>query len=182
MVSLPDGISLADLQKLTSLLLASGASVDEINTIRKHIESLKGGKLARQAFPAPLVTLILSDVVGDPLEVIGSGPSVPDPTTYSDALNILQKYDILEAAPQSIRAHLELGRRGRFLKRRNLARIFRNVRNILIGSNELVRSRCARRRSRISHAATDDLPCRGARRRAGCWPRHSPDGGVTAAR
>jgi hydroxypyruvate reductase len=138
MVSLPEGISLAELQELTALLLASGASVDEINTIRKHIEALKGGKLARQAFPASLITLILSDVVGDPLEVIGSGPSVPDPTTYADAFNILQKYNILEAAPQTIRVHLERGLRGEIPETPKPGEtIFRNVRNILIGSNAL---------------------------------------------
>jgi hydroxypyruvate reductase len=86
-----EGISLEDLQSLTSLLLASGARIDEINTIRRHLDRVKGGGLAR-ATKAKIISLILSDVIGNPLEAIASGPTAPDPTTKEDALKILKKY------------------------------------------------------------------------------------------
>ncbi len=88
------GLTLEDLQELTDGLLRSGATINELNTVRKHCSRLKGGNLARLAAPADVVTLILSDVVGDPLDVIASGPTVPDPTTVSDARRVLQRYDI----------------------------------------------------------------------------------------
>lgn len=104
-----DGVSLADLQILTGLLLRSGATINELNTVRKHLDRLKGGGMARAANPAPLSALILSDVVGDPLEVIASGPTVPDPTTYRDAWDILERYRLVEQTPAAIRAHLQAG-------------------------------------------------------------------------
>jgi len=88
------GLHLADLQALTSALLRSGATINELNTVRKHWSRIKGGQLARLAAPATLVTLVLSDVVGDPLEVIASGPTVPDPTTVADARAVLERYGI----------------------------------------------------------------------------------------
>ena len=88
------GLGLDDLQELTDALLRSGATINELNTVRKHCSSFKGGNLARLAAPAGLVTLVLSDVVGDPLDVIASGPTVPDPTTTADAQEILDRYSI----------------------------------------------------------------------------------------
>ncbi len=93
------GMTLADLQSLTDALLRSGATIQEINTVRKHCSGIKGGHLARLAAPATVVTLILSDVVGDALDVIASGPTVPDPTTIADAQAILSRYAILPANP-----------------------------------------------------------------------------------
>ena len=107
-----DGLTLDDLQRITALLLACGADITEINTLRKHLDEVKGGKLARYAYPAQLVTLIFSDVIGDPLEVIASGPTVADPTTYQDALGILERYGIQEATPPAILAHLQRGLAG----------------------------------------------------------------------
>lgn len=106
------GVSLAEKQRLTSLLIDSGARIDEINVVRKHLSSIKGGQLARLAAPARLVTLILSDVVGDRLDAIASGPTVPDPTTYGDCLNILAHYDLLDRVPHSINVHLQKGLAG----------------------------------------------------------------------
>lgn len=106
------GVSLGDLQQLTALLLRSGASIDEINTLRKHLDAVKGGGLARMAHPAPLVALILSDVVGSPLDVIASGPTVADPTTFGDALDILARYHVTREAPEALRAYLEQGAAG----------------------------------------------------------------------
>src|SRR5258706_1255973 len=87
-------ISLNELQSLTSTLLASGAHIGEINTIRRHLDRLKGGGLAQEANGAQIISLILSDVVGDSIEAIASGPTAPDPTTRQDAIAILQKYKI----------------------------------------------------------------------------------------
>lgn len=107
-----ESISLDDLQSLTGLLLASGASIGEVNTLRKHLEQLKGGGLARQAAPAQVAVLILSDVIGDPLDVIASGPAAPDSTSFSDALSILERYRLLDQVPASIINRLRAGAQG----------------------------------------------------------------------
>jgi glycerate 2-kinase len=106
------GLELNDLTELTRLLLASGAAIEEINTLRKHLDRVKGGQLARLLAPAQVASLILSDVVGDPLDAIASGPTVPDPTSYAQALAILEKYQLMDRIPTSIRRHLERGQRG----------------------------------------------------------------------
>jgi hydroxypyruvate reductase len=106
------GVTLEDLQVVTGLLLRAGATIVELNTVRKHLDRLKGGGMARLAFPAPLAALILSDVVGDPLDVIASGPTVPDPTTFADAWAVLEKYNLISAIPPALRAHLHSGLKG----------------------------------------------------------------------
>jgi hydroxypyruvate reductase len=103
------GITLAEKQEITRLLLACGATIHEINALRKHISQIKGGQLARLASPATLITLVLSDVVGDALDVIASGPTVPDSSTFADCLEILRKYQLLDNIPAAIRRHLESG-------------------------------------------------------------------------
>lgn len=105
-----EGIELADLQSLTDALLDSGAAIDEINAVRKHLSVLKGGGLARAAAPATVVALVFSDVVGNDLDTIASGPMAPDGTTYADALAVLGRYDV--AAPDAVRDRLERGARG----------------------------------------------------------------------
>ena len=97
-----DGITITDLQKLTSLLLGSGARIDEINTLRRALDRVKGGGLAKTAYPAKIASLILSDVVDSPLEAIASGPTVPNPTNSTDAFAILKKYNLLERVPPAI--------------------------------------------------------------------------------
>lgn len=109
LLSLPCGISLEQKAELTELLLKSGATIRELNTVRKHVSGVKGGRLAAAAQPAQVVSLIVSDVVGDDLSVIASGPTVPDPGTYADALAVLDRYGI--AAP-FVRAHFDEGVRG----------------------------------------------------------------------
>jgi len=106
------GISLTDKQKTTQILLACGATIHEINTIRKHISGIKGGKLARTAFPGTLITLILSDVIGDNLDVIASGPTVPDRSTFTDCMEILEKYNITDEIPPHVIEYLKRGTRG----------------------------------------------------------------------
>jgi glycerate 2-kinase len=104
-----EGITLAEKQETTKLLLACGADIKEINAIRKHISQVKGGQLARLTQPATLVTLILSDVIGDPLDSIASGPAAPDQTTFEDCWAILEKYDLLGKIPPAVEQHLKSG-------------------------------------------------------------------------
>ena len=105
------GLSLADKARTTSLLLRAGATIHELNTVRKHLSRLKGGGLARQAAPARVRALVMSDVVGDDLSTIGSGPASPDPTTFTDSLAILRRRGLLGRIPAGVRAHLRAGRR-----------------------------------------------------------------------
>ena len=100
------GLTLADKQETIQVLLSCGATIHEINTIRKHLSRIKGGQLALSAHPARVVSLILSDVVGDNLDVIASGPTVPDPSTFQDCMDILSKYRIAEKLPKTIYRHL----------------------------------------------------------------------------
>ena len=102
-------ITLKEKQRLTTLLLRSGATIQEINTLRKHLSQTKGGHLAKLAYPATVINLIISDVVGDPLDSIGSGPFVPDPSTFQEAWAVLDKYRLLKTAPPAIVNHLKTG-------------------------------------------------------------------------
>jgi len=132
------GITLTEKQRVTSLFLECGASIDEINTIRKHLSQLKGGQLARLVAPATLITLVLSDVVGDRLDVIASGPTVPDPTTYQDCLEIIRRYDLLTRLPVSVRSHLQRGQAGEraeTLKATDPA--LARCQTVIIGSNRI---------------------------------------------
>jgi glycerate-2-kinase len=106
------GISLSDIIKISDLLIRSRAPIDEINVIRKHVSQIKGGQLARLSYPATLVSLYISDVVGDDLSVIASGLTSPDLSTYVQAISILKKYKLWGKTPQSIKKHLQKGARG----------------------------------------------------------------------
>jgi glycerate 2-kinase len=131
-----DGLSLQDKQAAVKVLLSCGASIHEINTIRKHISKIKGGQLARAAYPATLVALILSDVVGDDIDVIASGPTVPDLSSFDDCLRILQRHNILSAIPRNILNHIELGISGVIPETPKSADpAFKNTHNLIIGSN-----------------------------------------------
>jgi len=107
------GATLAEKREVTSLLLASGATIAELNAVRKHLSRVKGGRLAAAAFPAAVLTLALSDVIGDRPEVIGSGPTFPDPSTFADALSVLEKYGLRGRVPARAWAFLERGAAGR---------------------------------------------------------------------
>jgi len=133
-----DGVSLADKREITDALLKCGATINEINTVRKHISSFKGGWLAKKAYPATIINLILSDVVGDPLDSIASGPTVPDSTTFTDAINVLKKYNLWEKAPESIRKVLTDGERGVIPETPKKGdEAFKKVFNIIVGNNRL---------------------------------------------
>jgi glycerate 2-kinase len=107
-----EGISLAEKQQVVRALLRCGATIAEMNAVRKHISRIKGGRLAQEFTGRLCLTLIISDVIGDPLDVIASGPTAPDPTTYADAWSVLEKYGLLEEIPVSVREHLQRGLRG----------------------------------------------------------------------
>ncbi|MEW6247199.1 MAG: glycerate kinase [Nitrospirota bacterium] len=129
------GLSLADKQKTSQLLLKSGATIQEINTVRKHLSAIKGGQLAAET-QARVVSLILSDVIGDDPASIGSGPTAPDPTTYAEACAILRRYGIWKSVPAPVRRHLVAGTEGRVAETpKPGASIFHRVQNLLIGNN-----------------------------------------------
>ena len=128
-------ITLAEKQRTTKLLLDCGANIHEINAVRKHISAFKGGQLARLAAPATVVTLMLSDVIGDSMDVIGSGPTVPDRSTFGDAVAILAKFDLLARVPASVRRRLEQG--GEETPKPG-DQIFSKTQNLVVGSNRLV--------------------------------------------
>ena len=140
LMPLPRGqISIADKKKITDALLKCGATISEINTVRKHISDFKGGWLAEKAYPATILNLILSDVVGDPLDFIASGPTVPDSTTFADGVNVLKKYHLWDGAPESIRKVLRDGVEGLIPETPKAGnKAFRKTRNVVIGNN-----RCA---------------------------------------
>ncbi|MFQ5593194.1 MAG: glycerate kinase [Anaerolineae bacterium] len=133
-----DGIQLRNLQALTGQLLASGATINEINAVRKHLSAVKGGQLARMAAPAEVVTLILSDVVGSPLDVIASGPTVPDESTYEAAWQVLDRYNLWAKTPASIREHLDAGRQQKIAETPKPGDpVFDRVTNVIIGDNAM---------------------------------------------
>ncbi len=129
------GVSLADKQRMTEQLLRSGATIQEINIVRKHLSAIKGGRLAGST-RATIVTLILSDVIGDDLASIGSGPTAPDPSSFHDAIMVLKRYRLWTIVPDSIREHLTQGRRGFVAEtpKPGLSR-FKRVQYEIIGNN-----------------------------------------------
>ncbi|HWQ56471.1 MAG TPA: glycerate kinase [Bryobacteraceae bacterium] len=131
-------VTLAEKQEITRLLLACGANIHEINAVRKHISSIKGGQLARLAAPAAVESLLLSDVIGDDLDVIGSGPTAPDASTFGRALEILDKYGLRARAPEAVRKRLERGAEGEIPETPKPGdEVFRRTGNRVIGSNRL---------------------------------------------
>lgn len=130
------GLTLDDKQDVIKVLLACGASIHEINTIRKHTSSIKGGRLTRASYPASLIALILSDVVGDDLDVIASGPTVPDSSTFGDCREIFKKYGIMEKLPASVISHIEAGIADDIFETPKTGdSIFDRTHNLIIGSN-----------------------------------------------
>jgi glycerate 2-kinase len=126
-------ITLADKQQVTQLLHACGATINEMNAVRKHLSRSKGGRLAQAFSGRALFSLIISDVIGDPLDVIASGPTAADPTTFADALAVLEKYRLLPRVPSAILQHLERGRAGQVPE--TLKVLPAHVHNYVIGNN-----------------------------------------------
>ena len=139
-------ITLAEKQATTQLLLACGANIHEFNCVRKHLSRIKGGQLARLAAPAAVEALLLSDVIGDDLDVIGSGPTAPDASTFAGAFAILEKFQLVERVPATVRERLERGRRGELAETPKAGDpLFRGVRNVLVGNNRLALDAAAKR-------------------------------------
>lgn len=142
----PEGFTTEDLMKVNKLLVNSGAGIHEINAVRKHLSGVKGGRLARIAQPAKLVSLILSDVIGDPPDVIASGPTAPDPTTYVDAIEVLDKYDLKHLLPEKISDYLYAGATGKIEESPKPGdELFRNTHNVIIGSNRMALENAAQK-------------------------------------
>jgi glycerate 2-kinase len=139
LMPLPRGeISIVDKREITNALLKCGATINEINTVRKHISDFKGGWLAKKAYPATILNLILSDVVGDPLDFIASGPTVPDSTSFSDAVKVLENYGLWSKAPASIRKVLSDGEKGIIPETPKADdEAFKKVFNVVVGNNRL---------------------------------------------
>jgi glycerate-2-kinase len=145
-----EGLTLEHKMEMTDLLLKCGATIQELNCIRKHMSAIKGGKLARAAAPAPVTSLILSDVIGDPLDSIASGPTAPDTTTYADARAILDKYGVWDQVPEAVRTELEAER---FETPKEGDPLFERVQNVLIGNNMKAQVAMAHRALQLGYMA-----------------------------
>jgi glycerate-2-kinase len=133
-----EGISLEDKQDVTSRLLMKGATIDDLNAVRKHLSAIKGGQLARRCYPTRVVSLILSDVVGDPLDTIASGPTSPDTTTFRNAVDVLKKYKLWDDICSQVRERLEYGVKKVIVETPKPGdEIFNHVTNIIVGNNSI---------------------------------------------
>lgn len=133
-----EGITLQHLQETTRLLLRSGATINELNAVRKHLSRVAGGQLARRAAPARVLALILSDVTGSPLDVIASGPTAPDPTTYADALDVIERHGLVKKVPRPVLSRLRCGVAGDLEETPKPGHpLFERVTNCLVASNVL---------------------------------------------
>jgi len=133
-----EGISLEDKQDVTSRLLMKGATIDELNAVRKHLSAIKGGQLARRCYPTRVVSLILSDVVGDPLDTIASGPTSPDTTTFRDTVDVLKKYKLWDDTRSQVRERLEYGMKKVITETPKPGdEIFDHVTNVIVGNNSI---------------------------------------------
>lgn len=138
LVAPADGVTLADKQEVTSLLLNSGASIEELNAVRKHLSAVKGGRLAQAAFPARIVTLILSDVIGDRLDVIASGPTAQDGATFAEAWAVLERYRLQQKIPLRVVHHLQQGMAGKVNETvKSGDACLRKINNVIVGGISL---------------------------------------------
>ena len=161
MADFPEGATLDDLKRTNELLTKCGADITEINTVRKHLSKIKGGQLARILFPATTVCLILSDVVGDRLDVIASGPTVGDSSSFADALTIIDKYSLQNRLPSSVLHYLLEGADGSIADTPKPDNpVFQNVHNYIIGSNGIALESSAKKAMELgfeTHTVTDSI-------------------------
>ncbi|MCD6480516.1 glycerate kinase [Candidatus Bathyarchaeota archaeon] len=149
-----EGVSLEELREITSKLMLAGARINELNAVRKHLSAIKGGRLAAKAQPATIVSLILSDVVGDPLDTIASGPTAPDSTTYRDAVEALKRYGLWTEAPSSVRRRLEAGLRGEVDETPKPGDpLFTRVLNVVVANNYTAASAALSRAESLGYRA-----------------------------
>lgn len=145
-----DGIDVSDLQRLTKLMLGSGLTIHDINTVRKHLSRIKGGRLAERIHPATCINLILSDVVGDNIDVVASGPTAPDPTTFAEAAAALSRAGIWDQAPARVREVLEAGKAGKMPETpKPGSEVFKRVHHQVVGSNRLSLIACEQKAHRM---------------------------------
>ena len=161
MADFPEGTTLDDLRHANELLVKCGADITEINAVRKHLSNVKGGQLAKTLYPATTVCLILSDVIGDRLDVIASGPTVGDTSTFADAWAVIEKYSLEDSFPPPMLNHLKNGLSG-FIPETPKPDdvIFRNVQNYIIGNNLLALEGASRKAQELgleTHIITDKL-------------------------
>lgn len=150
----PQGFDLRQMQTLYQMLLKSGADIYEMNTVRKHLSNVKGGQMAKHIYPAKLYSLILSDVIGDELDVIGSGPTVPDKSTFKDAWDILTKYNLTNGYVHSVVQHLRDGIEGKIPDTpKEGDRHLINAHNIIIGSNAIALKAAAGKADELGYHA-----------------------------
>ena len=148
-------VTLEEKRAMTRLLLGAGATINELNAVRKHLSRFKGGQLARAAAPARVVTLVLSDVIGDPLDVIASGPTAPDSSTFADAIAVLRRRGVWDAVPASVRERLQSGRDGAIEETPKPGDpIFERVRHHVIGNNALVTDAAVARATALGYRTT----------------------------
>jgi hydroxypyruvate reductase len=149
------GLTLEDKQTTTKLMLDSGARIHEMNAVRKHISGIKGGRLAQRAFPSTLISLILSDVIGDSLDIIASGPTVADTSTFKDCLQILEKYGLRNKIPSSVLELIEKGMRGEAEETPKKGDpVFQNTQNVIIGSNIIAAKAAEEKAKELGYNAT----------------------------
>lgn len=141
-----NSVSLKDKQKVTDQLIKSGAPISDVNIVRKHLSKIKGGRLGRFFAPAKVVSLIISDVVGNDMAVIASGPTVPDPSTFTDAYNVLKKYDLLSVASKNVVKYLEKGLRGEVKEN---PKKLSHSHNYIIGDNRIALKAMAKKAQEI---------------------------------
>lgn len=148
-----EGVSLESKLAVTKLLHASGATIGEMNCVRKHLSRVKGGRLAEAFRGKRLISLIISDVVGDPLDVIASGPTAPDPTTFADAKQILDRYGLWDRCPADVVAHIQKGCDGAILDTPKV--LPPNVENRIVGNNALALSAARRTAEQLGYRVLD---------------------------
>ncbi|MBI2218570.1 MAG: glycerate kinase [Candidatus Rokubacteria bacterium] len=149
----PPPITLDEKREITRLLLGAGATIRELNAVRKHLSLVKGGQLARAAAPARVLTLILSDVIGDPLDVIASGPTAPDPSTFADALQVLERRGVTARVSRAVLDRLRAGARGEIDETPKPGdAVFSRVTNLVIGNNALVIDAAVSEATRLGYA------------------------------
>lgn len=146
LLTLPaEGVTLEDIRTTTEVLLRAGATINELNAVRKHLSAVKGGQLARALAPARVIGLVLSDVIGNPLDVIASGPLSPDPTTFADAWAVLEKYRVLDKVPPRVREHLQAGMAGAVRETPKPGDpVFDRVHMVIVGDNAHAATAAAR--------------------------------------
>jgi glycerate 2-kinase len=150
LISPAEGLTLEDLQAATGLLLRAGANINELNAVRKHLSNVSGGQLARRAAPSQVLSLVLSDVIGSPLDVIASGPTAPDPTTFPDALAVIDRYNLTSLMPAAVIERLRSGAQGVAPETPKPGDpVFERVTNLVVASNVTAAEAAARKASEL---------------------------------